>query len=122
MNQDKLKILRMLEDGRINSYEALELLSVIGEEDENGSRAIGKMKRRGKELKIEIISGDKKREIAVDMNEIFVSALMSRINTELKYNGVNLFTEELKIIRDRILSGRKVVLERENSVVNVFVD
>lgn len=121
MNQDKLKVLRMLEDGRINSYEALELLSVIGEDDERGSRAIAKIKRRGKELRIEIISGDKKREMAFDINEIFVSALMSRINTELKYNGVNLFTEELKVIRDKILSGRKVVLERENSVVNVFI-
>ncbi|MEW5950365.1 MAG: hypothetical protein GX447_01175 [Elusimicrobia bacterium] len=117
MNQSKIKVLNMLEEGKINSYEALELLAAV-EEDDN-SRAIGKMRRKGKKLSIKIYSAGSVKESDSDINELFISALMSRINAELKYNGINLFTEELKKIKDQLVSFGKAKIERESAVIEI---
>lgn len=117
MNQSKIKVLNMLEEGKINSYEALELLAAV--EDDDNSRTIGKMKRKGKKLSIKITSGSMVKESDADINELFISALMSRINAELKYNGINLFTEELRKIKDQLISFGKAKIERGNTVIEV---
>ncbi len=119
MDHGKIKILTMLEEGKINAYEALELLNALQEDDD--SRSLGKMRRKGKKLSIRIISGDRVKETNADVNELFLSAIMSRINADLKYNGINLFTEELKKVRDSLVSFSKVRLERENSVIEVVI-
>ncbi len=122
MDQEKLKILQMIENGRINSYEAMELLSVLSEDNDGVNLNISRVRRKGKKLKIEIISDDKKRDIVIDVNEIFVSAVMNRINTELKYNGINLSTDDLKLVKDKIMSGRKMKLEKEQGMISLYID
>lgn len=122
MDQEKLKILQMLEHGKINSYEAMELILAIDEDNNPANMNFTRLKRKGKKLKIVIDSGDKKRDILVGIDEIFISALMNRINTELKYNGISLSTDDLRLIKDKILSGRKIRLEKEQMIVSLSVD
>jgi hypothetical protein len=118
MNEDKIKILKMLESGKIEAYEALELLNAL---DEIVYKGLNKSSRKNKKLSIEIKKGEENKQLFFDIGEIIISSIMSKINTELKYYGINLSMDELKEVKEKIYNNKEINIKKDNTDIIVKV-
>ncbi|PIS48063.1 MAG: hypothetical protein COT17_00220 [Elusimicrobia bacterium CG08_land_8_20_14_0_20_51_18] len=120
MNREKDKILRMLEEKKINSSEASELLKAV----EGASSPVGGGSGVHKELKMIVYGHDgvAARKFSFPVEDIIVSALMNKINLELRHSGISASMEEIKNIKESVMSDERFVLDKNCRKAEIWVE
>lgn len=127
MNQERNKILQLLEDGKINSAEAMELLSILeSSNDDNPSfKAASNNKNRSLHVRVD---GDKtKVNVNIPLNLIRVTSQIAGLgmqwipdqaHDQMKKQGIDLtkidFDELMRLIDQELTDGRLVDVETED--------
>lgn len=104
MNEEKMKILKMLEEKKISSAEAMELLEALGRLDGKESRAA---KSGGRFLKIRVYeSGSPEAKVNVNIpiawSKFMAPFIEQKIGQKLREKGYDLDAEK---IREAIEAG-----------------
>lgn len=140
MNQERIKILQLLEDGKIGSAEAMELLSTLenGSEDNQSVKAASGNKDRSLRVRID---GDKtKVNVNIPLSLIRVVSQIAGLgmqwipkeaHEQMKKQGIDLtkidFNELMLLIDQGLSNGRLVDVETEDELegkmkVEVYVE
>jgi len=140
MDQDKIKVLQLLEDGKISSAEAIELLSTLEGTGENKQPLKEGHNAEQRSLRVRV-DGDKTRvnvniplsliRVASQIGMLGMQWLPEEANTEMKKQGIDLakidFNELLQLLDQGLTDGKLVDIETEDekegkTKVEVYVD
>lgn len=126
MNQERIKILQLLEDGKISSTEAMELLSTLENNDESipPSKAASS---KGHSLRVRVDGDKTKVNVNIPLNLIRVASqiagqavqwLPEEAHVQMKKQGIDLtkidFNELMQLIDEGLTDGRLVDVETED--------
>lgn len=118
---EKNKILKMLEDRKISAAEASDLLAAV----ESVSRvAPSAGPGDSRELKMAVYGpkGEEVKSYGFSLDEIVVSALMNKINLELRHSGISASMDEIKNIKESIMSRERFVLDKNYKKAEIWIE
>lgn len=121
MQNEKSKILKMLEGKRISVQEAEDLLSAVeGVSRGESAGAPGNLK----ELRMAIYApvGAEAKRSSFPLEEIMVSALMNKINLELRHFGISASMEEITNIKESIMGKERFVLNKGYKKAEIWME
>jgi len=123
MNEERKKILKMLEEGRIDVKEAEELLSTLDEKDESTSKVISGEKGtdRASFLKIYVTENGKEQvniSIPIQLVKLLKKLIPGSAKDKLSEEGIDI--EELMTqVEERTFDGKLVDIEDGNTHVEI---
>ena len=123
MNEERKKILKMLEDGKINVEEAEELLSALDEKDQPSGKVISRQKDTGRAsfLKIYVTENGKEQvniSIPIQLVKLLKKLIPSTAKDKLNEEGIDI--EELMTqVEERTFDGKLVDIEDGNTHVEI---
>lgn len=140
MDQDKIKVLQLLEDGKISSAEAVELLNTL--ESSNENKQSSKESRNGKQRSLRVrVDGDKTRvnvnipleliRVASQIGMLGMQWLPDEADAQMKQQGIDLskidFNEIIQLLDQGLSDGKLVDIETEDekegkTKVEVYVE
>lgn len=127
MNQERIKILQLLEEGKISSAEAMELLAALESRSEDNKPLNAAASNKGRSLRVRV-NGDKtKVNVNIPLNLVRIAAQIAGLgmqwipdeaNEQLKKQGIDLmkidFNELMQLIDQELTDGRLVDVETED--------
>ncbi|MCG2724671.1 MAG: hypothetical protein L6420_00210 [Elusimicrobia bacterium] len=122
MKEEKERILKMLEDGKINAEAAAKLLDAV-EKPQNHERNA----KAGKTLKIRVYEKDSPRpkvnlNIPIGWSKFLMPFVESKIQSKLKEKGVNLDMDKIKEEMDRAHIGKIVDIDDGGDKVEIYIE
>lgn len=140
MDQEKIKVLQLLEDGKITSAEAIELLSTLESSSESKQPLKGSRNKEQRSLRVRV-DGDKTRvnvnipleliRVASQIGMLGMQWLPEEANAQMKKQGIDLakidFNELLQLLDQGLTDGKLVDIETEDekegkTKVEVYVE
>lgn len=140
MSQERIKILQLLEEGKINSTEAMDLLNTLDDSRDELQPDKIKSTARKRSLKVLVISDKTKVNVNIPLGLIRVASQIAGMSTQwipedaqeqMKKQGIDLskidFDELLQLIDQGLSDGRLVDIETDDekegfTKVEVYVD
>lgn len=140
MSQERIKILQLLEEGKINSAEAMDLLNTLDDSKENSQPHKAESIAGKRSFKVRVISDKTKVNVNIPLGLIRVASQIAGISTQwipedaqeqMKKQGIDLskidFEELLQLIDQGLSDGRLVDIETDDETeghtkVEVYVD
>lgn len=129
MNSEKKKILEMLEEGKITSKEALDLLEAIEDTTEKTNEVLSGSKNYNKKyLKIRVYESSNQSKVKLNIPISLVKlglSFASKLNSSVE--GINISNKEIDIILDAIenqMEGEIVTIEADDGItqVKIFIE
>lgn len=140
MDQEKIKVLQLLEDGKITSAEAIELLNTLESSSESKQPLKGSRNKEQRSLRVRV-DGDKTRvnvnipleliRVASQIGMLGMQWLPEEANAQMKKQGIDLakidFNELLQLLDQGLTDGKLVDIETEDekegkTKVEVYVE
>lgn len=123
MNEEKLKILKMLEEKKISSQEAMQLLEIL----ENLETKDAHEKEESKTLKIRIYKGDfTEPEINVNIPlgwlKLINPLIARRINEKLKEKGYDIDIQKINNSIQSSETSKIVDVQDGNEKVEIYIE
>ncbi len=118
MREDKLHVLKMLEDGKITSDEAVKLLEAVDEVEKP------KSSNEAKWIRIRVTeTGSSKSKVNVNIPIGLVDALLKILPKHVKMSGLEEIDlqEIIRAVKEGA-SGKLVEVEEENERVEIIVE
>lgn len=140
MNQERMKILELLEEGKINRMEAMELLSTLNNSRELDEPSQSSSIDQKRFLRVRVDGDKTKVNVNIPLNLIKVAAQIAdtsmkwmpqEAHEEIRKQGIDLtkidFDEIINLIDQGLSDGRLVDIETEDekegrTKVEVYVD
>jgi hypothetical protein len=140
MNQEKIKVLQLLEDGKINSAEAMELLNTLESSREDNQPIKTTSSSKDRTLRVRIDGNKTKVNVNIPLNLVRVASQIAgfgmqwipdEAHEQMKKQGIDLakidFNELMQLIDQGLSDGRLVDLvtedEKEGKMkVEVYVE
>lgn len=140
MNQEMNKVLQLLEDGKINSAEAMELLNTLESSREDNQPIKTKSNGKDRSLRVRVDSNKTKVNVNIPLNLIRVASQIAGLgmqwipdeaHEQMKKQGIDLtkidFNELMQLIDQGLSDGRLVDVEAEDekdgkTKVEVYVE
>ena len=129
MNSEKKKILEMLEEGKITSKEASDLLEAIEDTTKKTNEVLSGSKNYNKKyLKIRVYESSNQSKVKLNIPISLVKlglSFASKLNSSVE--GVNISNKEIDIILDAIenqIEGEIVTIEADDgkTQVKIFIE
>lgn len=129
MNSEKKKILEMLEEGKITSKEASDLLEAIEDTTEKTNEVLSGSKNYNKKyLKIRVYESSNQSKVKLNIPISLVKlglSFASKLNSSVE--GINISNKEIDIILDAIenqMEGEIVTIEADDGItqVKIFIE
>lgn len=129
MIEQKARILKMVEDGKISAEEAIKLLEALGESDDRGQLMVqGKKPRKFMRfLKIRIFEGDLEKpkvRVAVPVGLLKLATKFIPEDAKAEINGRNIDLDEILRAVDENTEGKLLEVndDDEKTRIEIFVD
>lgn len=140
MSQERMKILQLLEEGKINSAEAMDLLNTLDEGREDLQSNSNKPNTKRRSLKVLVNSDKTKVNVNVPLGLIRIASQIAgqsaqwipeEAQEQIKKQGIDIskidFEELLQLIDQGLSDGRLVDIETEDekegfTKVEIYVD
>jgi hypothetical protein len=140
MNQEKIKVLQLLEDGKINSTEAMELLNTLENSREDNRPIKTTSSSKDRTLRVRVDGNKTKVNVNIPLNLVRVASQIAGLGMQwipdeareqMKKQGIDLtkidFNELMQLIDQGLSDGRLVDLvtedEKEGKMkVEVYVE
>ena len=122
MNEERLKILRMLENKKITAAEAAKLLETLENSETNDETFSGK---GAKNLKIKVYEGDLTQpKVNVKVPLLLVKFIGKVVpeKAEVKLNKHNISMEKIMEMVEKDQSGKILEVEEENEKVEIYIE
>lgn len=121
MHEERLQILRMVEEGKVSAEEAAKLLGVLGSE-KTSARAVSR--RTNKFIRIHVREGEKtKVNVNVPLELARVALKFIPMNALQEHGiGKQLDIDEVLRLLDEGLEGKIVDIEDEDTTVEISVE
>ncbi len=127
MNQERIKILQLLEDGMINSAEAMELLSTLESSNEENPTFKAASSNKGRSLRVRVDGDKTKVNVNIPLNLIRVASQIAGLgmqwipdqaHEQMKKQGIDLtkidFNELMQLVDQGLTDGRLVDVETDD--------
>jgi hypothetical protein len=127
MNQEKIKVLQLLEDGKINSAEAMELLNTLESSREDNQPIKATSSSKDRSLHVRVNGNKTKVNVNIPLNLIRVASQIAGLgmqwipdeaHEQMKKQGIDLtkidFNELMQLIDQGLSDGRLVDVETED--------
>ncbi len=126
MEQEKLKILQMIEEGKLTAKEGAELLNALGKEDDNNLKVKGNG-LGGKWLRVKVFESNGKQKVNVNIPLSLVNVglkIGSKFNSDLKEHLGDINIDEIVEAVKNGAEGKLVEVEneKEGEKVEIFVE
>lgn len=123
MSPEKMKILRMLEEKRINSQEAMQLLEAVDKLD----RPDAAPRRRGRFLRIRVYEGEGEGakvsiNIPLGWSKFLAPLIEGKIKARLQENGYTLDLDKLQEYIESGEAGKIVDVQDGKRRVEIYID
>lgn len=140
MNQERIKILQLLEEGKITSADAIELFATLENENDDNQKLPAASSINRRSLKVRVDGDKTKVNVNIPLNLIRVATQIAGVGMQLipdeahnqmKKQGIDLtkidFDELMQIIDQGLTDGRLVDIETEDEAegkmkVEVYVE
>lgn len=127
MDQEKIKVLQLLEDGKISSAEAVELLNTLESAGEKQGTAPGISQSDQRALRVRVDGDKTKVNVNIPMSLLRVASqigmlgmqwLPAETNEQMKKQGIDLakidFAELMRLLDEGLSDGKLVDIETED--------
>ncbi|MCK5106493.1 MAG: hypothetical protein KAI33_11175 [Elusimicrobiales bacterium] len=123
MKEEKARILKMLEDGKVSAQDAAKLLDAV-EETEGKNENAGKA---GKTLKIRVYERDSPRpkvnlNIPIGWSKFLIPFVESKIQNKLKEKGVDLDMDKIKEEMEHAHVGKIIDIDDGGDKVEIYIE
>ena len=123
MNPEKIKILKMLEEKRITSEEAMQLLEAVDKVDKTGDSS----PRRGRFLRIMVYEGEGEKakvniNVPLGWSKLLAPFIEGKIKTRLQEKGYDLDLGKIQEYIESGEAGRIVDVQDGNNKVEIYID
>ncbi|MDQ7774250.1 MAG: hypothetical protein RDU13_12110 [Elusimicrobiales bacterium] len=123
MNPEKIKILKMLEEKRINSEEAMQLLEAV----ENLDKAEAAAPRRGRFLRIRVYEGEGEKakvniNVPLGWSKLLAPFIEGKIKARLQEKGYDLDLGKIQEYIESGEAGKIVDVQDGKSKVEIYID
>jgi hypothetical protein len=123
MNPEKLKILKMLEEKRITSEEAMQLLEAVDKVDKAGEAA----PRRGRFLRIRVYEGEGEKakvniNVPLGWSKLLAPFIEGKIKARLQEKGYDLDLAKIQEYIESGEAGRIVDVQDGKNKVEIYID
>ncbi|MDT8286152.1 MAG: hypothetical protein RQ748_03490 [Elusimicrobiales bacterium] len=123
MNPEKIKILKMLEEKRITSEEAMQLLEAVDKLDKAGEAA----PRRGRFLRIRVYEGEGGKakvniNVPLGWSKLLAPFIEDKIKARLREKGYDLDLGKIQEYMESGGAGRIVDVQEGDNKVEVYID
>lgn len=129
MGDEKIRILKMVEEGKISSEEAVKLLETLSEPEVGGTLAVPEKKPRKfmRFLKIRVFEGDlskPKVNIAVPLGLLKLATKFMPEDAKAQINEHNIDLDEILRVVDENTQGKLVEVQddEDQSRVEIFIE
>jgi len=117
MSEEKMKILRMLEEGKITAEDAMKLLSTIEQAEEN--------KGKGKKLRVRVTDRQTNKPkvnltIPVGLAKVVAKFIPSKAKQKLEREGIDIDSVLSQIVSENV--GKIVDVESEDEYVEISIE
>jgi len=127
LGQEKMQILKMVENGQISASEAAQLLDAIGEKDDIVSLTKKQSNIKGKVLRVRVYEGNEKIKVNVNLPLRLVEVL---VDIGIKFLPVDKYPDLKKINMDELkelieagIEGKIVDIDSaDGTKVEVFIE
>lgn len=126
--EQKVRILKMVEEGKISSEEAVKLLEAMGEESERAAvLPLSKPKKFMRFLKIRIYEGDLQKpkvRVALPIALLKLATKFIPEDAKAEINGRNIDLDEILRAVDENTQGKLVEIEddEDKTRIEIFID
>lgn len=127
--EQKVRILKMVEEGKISSEEAVKLLEAMGEESERSAAVLplSKPKKFMRFLKIRIYEGDLQKpkvRVALPIALLKLATKFIPEDAKAEINGRNIDLDEILRAVDENTQGKLVEIEddEDKTRIEIFID
>ncbi|MEA3306315.1 MAG: hypothetical protein U9Q34_00845 [Elusimicrobiota bacterium] len=122
MIEEKERILKMLEEGKIGAEDAAKLLDAIEKSEDDGEQA-----RVGKTLKIRVYEDDSPRpkvnlNIPIGWSKFLMPFVETKIQSKLKEKGVDLDISKIKEEMEHARVGKIIDIEDGGDKVEICIE
>lgn len=123
MNPEKIKILKMLEEKRITSEEAMQLLEAVDRLDKAGAAA----PRRGRFLRIRVYEGEGEKakvniNVPLGWSKLLAPFIEGKIKARLQEKGYELDLGKIQEYIESGEAGRIVDVQDGENKVEIHID
>ncbi|HOI41655.1 MAG TPA: hypothetical protein PK523_01800 [Elusimicrobiales bacterium] len=123
MNPEKLKILKMLEEKRISSEEAMQLLEAVDKLD----RAETSVPKRGRFLRIRVYEGKGEKakvniNVPLGWSKLLAPFIEGKIKARLQEKGYDLDLGKIQEYIESGEAGRIVDVQDGDNKVEIYID
>lgn len=123
MNPEKIKILKMLEEKRISSEEAMQLLEAVDKLD----RAEASGPKRGRFLRIRVYEGEGEKakvniNVPLGWSKLLAPFIEGKIKARLQEKGYDLDLGKIQEYIESGEAGRIVDVQDGNNKVEIYID
>ncbi len=123
MNPEKIKILKMLEEKRISSEEAMQLLEAVDKLD----RAEASVPKRGRFLRIRVYEGEGEKakvniNVPLGWSKLLAPFIEGKIKARLQEKGYDLDLGKIQEYIESGEAGRIVDVQDGNNKVEIYID
>ncbi|HNT96708.1 MAG TPA: hypothetical protein PKK31_00405 [Elusimicrobiales bacterium] len=123
MNPEKIKILKMLEEKRISSEEAMQLLEAVEKLD----RAEASVPKRGRFLRIRVYEGEGEKakvniNVPLGWSKLLAPFIEGKIKARLQEKGYDLDLGKIQEYIESGEAGRIVDVQDGNNKVEIYID
>ncbi|MBU2529828.1 MAG: hypothetical protein KKD35_02210 [Elusimicrobia bacterium] len=122
MTEEKVRILKMLEEGKIGTEDAAKLLDAIEKSEDNGEHA-----KVGKTLKIKVYENDSTRpkvnlNIPIGWSKFLMPFVESKIQDKLKAKGVDIDIDKIKEEMEHAHVGKIIDIDDGGDKVEIYIE
>ena len=122
MIEEKARILKMLEDGKIGAEDAAKLLDAIEKTEDSGENA-----KVGKTLKIRVYENGSPRpkvnlNIPIGWSKFLMPFVENKIQTKLKAKGVDIDMNKIKEEMEHAHVGKIIDVEDGGDKVEIYIE
>lgn len=122
MIEEKTRILKMLEDGKVSAEDAAKLLDAIERTGDNAGSG-----RVGKTLKIRVYENGSSRpkvnlNIPIGWSKFLMPFVESKIQSKLKEKGIDIDMDKIKEEMDHAHIGRIIDVEDGGDKVEIYIE
>ncbi len=123
MNPEKIKILKMLEEKRISSEEAMQLLEAVDKLD----RAEASVPKRGRFLRVRVYEGEGEKakvniNVPLGWSKLLAPFIEGKIKARLQEKGYDLDLGKIQEYIESGEAGRIVDVQDGNNKVEIYID
>ncbi len=123
MNPEKIKILKMLEEKRISSEDAMQLLEAVEKLD----RVEASVPKRGRFLRIRVYEGEGEKakvniNVPLGWSKLLAPFIEGKIKARLQEKGYDLDLGKIQEYIESGEAGRIVDVQDGNNKVEIYID